>query len=148
MASHTPGPWGWFGNNHGIYLATRRSGRRTVMDFVRMGMRGAQPRFCVSSIMYKAAELVRFAVGDGRARGFEQGKADRTVYRFDISEIDHPDARLIAMAPELLSALEDMAEAARNEVGQRASPSLTEALSEADRVIATSKGVPQSWPNT
>ncbi|MBY5917310.1 hypothetical protein HFO77_23230 [Rhizobium leguminosarum] len=45
--SHTPGPWAWFGNasSNSIYLATTHSGRRYVMDFVRWGMRGAQPRF-------------------------------------------------------------------------------------------------------
>lgn len=46
----TPGPWEWFGNTkqYEVYLATKHSGRRFVMDFVRWGMGGAQPRFQVT----------------------------------------------------------------------------------------------------
>lgn len=106
--SHTPGPWGWFGGNHGYYLATTHSGRRFVMDFVRMGTQGAQPRFQLNGCMVKGGELVRFEV-DRSVMGFKAGKAAPSVYRYDIVEIDHPDARLIAQAwtiPQLKAALE------------------------------------------
>lgn len=50
------------------------------------------------------------------------------------------NARLIAATPELLEALRDLAEAARNEVGPKASPSLSNALFEADVAIAKAEG--------
>lgn len=108
-AQHTPGPWAWFGDNHDIYLATTHSGRRYVMGFERMGMRSAQPTFQVAQRMRPAAELVEFQVGDGRARGFAEGKADPSVYRLDVKGIDCPDARLIAAAPDLYEAGEPFA---------------------------------------
>lgn len=102
---HTKGPWGWFGNESGIYLATPDRGRTYVMGFRRHGLQGAQPTFREGGIMRPAAELVRFAVGEGEAKGFAAGRTDRSVYRYDISDVDHPDARLIAAAPDMLEAL-------------------------------------------
>lgn len=80
----TPGPWKWFGDTKlkNIYLATTHSGRIYVQDFVRWGMRGAQPRFQVAGIMEDASELVEYEVD----------------YRKDIATINHPDARFIADA--------------------------------------------------
>jgi hypothetical protein len=105
-AAHTPGPWGWYGNQHGVYLATAHSGRRFVMGFRRMGTQGAQPTFQVNQRMVPASALVRFEVGDGRAKGFAQGKTDESVYRYDIRDIDAADARLIAAAPDTYEATE------------------------------------------
>lgn len=103
MASkHTPGPWAWFGGETGFYLATERSGRRYVMGFRRRGMNGAQPTFQSNSIMVPAEDLATFQVGDRSVRGFKQARSDSSVYRYDVSGIDHPDARLIAAAPDLL----------------------------------------------
>lgn len=95
----TPGPWAWFGNaaSNSIYLATTHSGRRFVMDFVRWGFRGAQPRFqAKKGIMVNAADLIKFAVGDPTVTGVDQAKKDSSVYRFDIRDIDSADARYIA----------------------------------------------------
>lgn len=104
--SHTPGPWGWFGTDHGIYLATKHSGRRFVMGFRRLGMHGAQPTFQIDKKgMFPASELVQFEVGTKSVRGFKEAKSNGTVYRYDVTAIDHPDARLIASAPEILEAL-------------------------------------------
>ncbi len=106
---HTPGPWAWFGNRSGgVYLATPDRGRRYIMGFRRYGMNGAQPTFCVGSVMKPAAELVQFAVGDESVRGFKNADGDASVYRYDISGIDHPDARLIAAAPDLLESGQDV----------------------------------------
>lgn len=69
-------------------------------------MNGAQPVFRCNDRMVPAAELVEFAVGDGTARGFNEGDKDSSIYRYDVSGIDNADARLIAAAPDLLEALE------------------------------------------
>lgn len=102
--NHTPGPWAWFGDpKHGsLYLATVRNGRRFVMDFARMGMRGAQPRFQEKGVMIGASELCTFEVGEMGIVGMQSARSNPSIYRYDISGIDHPDARLIAAAPDLL----------------------------------------------
>lgn len=102
----TPGPWGWFGNEYGFYLATQFGGRRFVMDFARMGMQRAQPRFQVGGVMVDAKDLAVFEVGK---RGIVGMKAARLpgsdVYRTDIVGFDHADSQLIAAAPDLYEAL-------------------------------------------
>ena len=104
----TPGPWGWFGSaKRGMYLATLDSGRTFVMDFVRQGMEGAQPRFQRGNVMEKAAELAVFEVAP-HVVGVTAAKREGGVYRDDIIAIDHPDARLIAAAPELYEALSEI----------------------------------------
>jgi len=104
----TPGPWGWFGDQHGVYLATQHSGRRYVMGFRRFGMNGAQPTFQIDRMgMVPASELVEFDVGDRAVRGVKAALAAVSVYRYDVTAIDHPDARLIAAAPDILDALKE-----------------------------------------
>jgi hypothetical protein len=108
-----PGPWGWFGNggNGQLYLATQHSGRVYVMSFDRWGMRSAQPVFRVTDGKYgrliDAADLLKFEVGDRGVRGINAAKADPSVYRYDISGIDHPVARAIEKIPELTACLAD-----------------------------------------
>lgn len=110
-AVHTPGPWRWFGNRSGgVYLATTHSGRRYVMGFQRYGMNGAQPSFCIGSIMHPASELVEFEVGEQSVRGFKQADKDGSVYRYDVRGIDSADARLIAAAPDLLASVIELLE--------------------------------------
>lgn len=84
----TPGPWQWAKYDDGrVYLATPDRGRLIVMDFVRKGLNSAQPRFAkweggqrerLGGIMYSASEM---------------------------NLAEHPDAALIAAAPELYEAL-------------------------------------------
>jgi len=95
-AAVTPGPWHWSGYKDrrglpGPYLATwiPGRGRTTVMDTARLGMQGAQPRFNVANRIVDGVDL-----------------AVREVpYRDDIVDIDHPDARFIAAAPQMVADL-------------------------------------------
>ena len=97
-----PGPWGWFGYPDDLKLATTHSGRRYVMDFVRKGFSGAQPRFQPDGRgMVPADRLLRFEVGDQSVRGEKEARADGSVYRYDVRDVDCADARLIALAPAL-----------------------------------------------
>jgi hypothetical protein len=78
------------------------------MDFVRKGMRGAQPRFQPKiGQMINAWNLLEFQVGDPTVRGMEEAKVNNTVYRYDITGIDAPDSRLIQSSPELYDLLEE-----------------------------------------
>lgn len=108
MSRYTEGPWSWFGSAdfQQLYLGTMDRGRVIVMDFDRWGMRRAQPRFQVDSRMVQAKELLRFEVGDPSVLGITDAKEHPSIYRYDVRDIDHPDARLIVSAPELLQALE------------------------------------------
>lgn len=110
MSNHTPGPWRWCGNgSYGIYLATVHSGRRFIMDFVRMGMRLAQPRFQPKkgNGMVKAQDLLMFEVGNQSVRGLAEAKKNESVYRLDVRGIDCADARLLEASPELYDLLEE-----------------------------------------
>lgn len=105
QSQHTPGPWAWYGHpKFGMYLATTHSGRIYVMDFVRQGTQGAQPRFQPQPDrgMVKAEDLVQFCVGLQTIVGVKN--RDSSVYRQDIRGIACADARLIAAAPCLLKA--------------------------------------------
>jgi len=140
----TPGPWQWMGSDlGGLYLATTHSGRIYVMGFKRRGMNGAEPMFQVGGRMVPASELVAFDVGDGTARGFVEGKADPSVYRYDVAFIDHPNARLIAAAPSLLDALIRceawlvVLRTDRNEAGRRG---ISRVIQDARAAIAAAKG--------
>lgn len=117
---HTPGPWGWFGNasSNGLYLATRHSGRRYVMDFVRWGMRGAQPRFQPNARggMIDGKDLLQFEVGDHSIVGVDAAKKDGSVYRLDVRGIACADAQVIATAAEVLEAAVDLVNASKNEL--------------------------------
>lgn len=117
----TPGPWEWRGNvdSHRVWLGgwTKGLGGTSVMDFVRWGMQGAQPRFIDENFMMnRASTMPVFEVAPTATE-----RSDCRVYRGDLIGIRHPDAVAIAAAPDDIAAL--LAEVDR----------LTEALQEAGR---------------
>lgn len=86
---HTPGPWNWVlyhdaGGVRAWRLVSPHKGRLIVMDFVRLGMQSAQPRF------------------SDRNRKLEAGLMHPASEFEDLN--DNPDARLIAAASDQLEA--------------------------------------------
>lgn len=103
----TEGPWCWFGNtaNRSIYLATIDGGRQFVMAFYRWGMRDATPAFQgADHVMHNAEEYVQYEVAPDAT-----DKADERLYRHDFQGLRHPDAELIAAAPDLAFTVEQQA---------------------------------------
>lgn len=92
VRQHTPGPWDWYISDRGeAMLATPDRGRLYVMQAVRCGMQGGTVRFSEwgegsrgrrGSVMLDAKEHLRNGV------------------------LMHPDALLIAAAPDLFAALQ------------------------------------------
>lgn len=95
-AQHTPGPWEWFERMPGRpYLATPDRGQLYVMGFERKGMQGAGPVFSHWP-----------GIEGGAQRERKGGIMEPGLLLRDGSI--HPDARLIAAAPDLLAALEEL----------------------------------------
>lgn len=91
LAAATPGPWAWRGNTkiRSMFLAGDYGDTPFIMKFKRWGTQGAQPVFRGKNAMEKAETFVEYEVD----------------YREDISGIKHPDAHLIAKAPEYITYL-------------------------------------------
>ncbi len=89
---HTPGPWKWrhvHNSNRGVELVSPANGMLLILDAVRHGMNSVDIRFAkrtdrMGGLMFKATSMVHS--------------------NSDYHEIDNPDARLIASAPDLLAA--------------------------------------------
>lgn len=94
----TPGPWQWQVNEKGkeVRLVALHSGTKFIMTFERWGMQSAQPRFN-SGVMVTADRLAITVKG-------------REHHADWFKSISHPDAQLIASAPDLLAALQAIAE--------------------------------------
>lgn len=83
-ASATPGPWHWGSDlkHKSIMLLAYRGMGNLIMDFVRWGMSGAQPRFRDGGIMKKSSEMTKVIPGREHHASWAQ-------------QLDHPDALLI-----------------------------------------------------
>lgn len=94
--SHTPGPWRWEVNLKSRVISLRGGNRPlydwTVMDFVRWGMGNAQPRFMVNGLLCKAEDFKRI-------------DPQREHHKAWFQLLSHPDADVIAAAPDLFEAV-------------------------------------------
>ena len=102
-AQHTPGPWRWEFN--AAHKAVDLVGGRpmfdlTVMDFARWGMGHAVPRFRDTSV--DGMNLMDRLCDKPEWIAPEPGREHHKKWH---QLVTHPDARLIAAAPELLEAL-------------------------------------------
>lgn len=116
VRQHTPGPWDWYMSGRGeAMLATPDRGRLYVMQPVRCGMQGG---------------TVRFSEWGEGPRGRRGGVMRDAKEHLRNGVLMHPDALLIAAAPDLLAALQralnvldatgaqDDANAARNAIAK------------------------------
>lgn len=99
MSEPTPGPWRFELNRKSRRVQLcggKPTYDLTVMDFVRWGMDSAAPRFRTDranlNIMKRAEEFGAVVLG-------------REHHADWFQSIDHPDARLIEAAPDLLAAV-------------------------------------------
>lgn len=96
--SHTPGPWRWVLSETYKRVTLEGGVPRfdlTVVDFVRYGMSHAAPRF--------REDVDRMNIMH-RAEVWGAKVAGREHHADWFKTINHPDARLIAAAPDLLEA--------------------------------------------
>lgn len=105
MIAHTPGPWRWEFNRQAksVYLVGGKPRfDKTVMQFARWGMSHATPLFNSHiagneyNIMERPCDMASWV------KPFP-GLEHHVSWRADVM---HPDARLMAAAPEMLSLLE------------------------------------------
>lgn len=103
---HTPGPWRWEVNQKTKHVNLCGGGGRqydlSVLSFERWGCNGAQPCFLDHSdhnLRFKLSEKPEWIVPF-------PGREHHANW---CSGLNHPDANLIASAPQLLTTLEDIA---------------------------------------
>lgn len=103
-AKHTPGPWYWhFDGQACASLRTPDRGNLIVMDFIRQGMQSAAPRFAIWPGIEAGEPRERLG---GIMKPLPQIAGG--VLSLHWTQPVHPDARLIAAAPDLLKACQEL----------------------------------------
>jgi hypothetical protein len=141
----TPGPWRWELNEKSKDLnlcGGKPMYDLTVMDFVRWGMGGAIPRF---NTLYDHDLAIM-----EKADTFGQIVPKREHHAHWFKTLSHPDAQLIAAAPDLLSALEHlvhlhMCEQEGISSGQPGAKDWLTAVDKASAAINKALGEEHSW---
>lgn len=128
MSKHTPGPWRWEYNaeHKSVHLVGGKPKYDlTVMDFARWGMGGAVPRFRDTSLdgMNLMDRLCDKQDWIATAPGREHHK---NWFRL----VTHPDARLMASAPDLLEALKELRYACTDKAEAMADAAIAKATGE------------------
>lgn len=101
--SHTPGPWRWEVNesSKSVHLVGGKPMfDLTIIDFERWGMNSATMRLRDTAI--DGMNLM------DRCTVWAKKVPGREHHASWFKDIDHPDTRLIAAAPDLLAALQDL----------------------------------------
>lgn len=102
--SHTPGPWRWELNLDSRQLELCGGGGYdvTILDPVRWGMHGATVRFRDTDIRGNLLHAPH------EVAAWHAPFPGREHHSHWLQDVTHPDARLIAAAPDILAALEEL----------------------------------------